>query len=390
MGLRMGFKTFIYSLFLKFYKVKFKDVVIDHYRYLGKSENSLNIYDKPPRNMILSLFNISFEPMDRLFLINFEEDPLYYGIELQVLRKADEFYPLVIMYRKDNLIDLYYTNETAILDRKRMINDLHNNASFNLLETIDYKFDIDEMGLNTSLFLRDKLENKVEFRIKENAAGKELSAMLVPIPPVIKNPQYFPLVYLDKFSMVIKKDTDIFVKINEILRKPAELPVKIDNQKYYLTRYSLDPINCNWNRSYTGDLNPILLKTANSDLIKKNLSYEILNNKGYFEIKKVLGVDELKHSLSFEFSPAIPNLLSLKSEMEIKGKFSLIIGEKKGVFAGVYHINRKKEQITISIQPTKGWQLFPGKLWLKRYIWIANIEILEDFEFKIHSYWIRN
>ena len=389
MGLRMRFKTFIYSLFLKFYKVKFKDVVIDHYRYLGKSENSLNIYDKPPRNMILSLFNISFEPMDRLFLINFEEDPLYYGIELQVLRKADEFYPLVIMYRKDNLIDLYYTNETAILDRKRMINDLHNNASFNLLETIDYKFDIDEMGLNTSLFLRDKLENKVEFRIKENVAGKELSAMLVPIPPVIKNPQYFPLVYLDKFSMVIKKGTNIFVKINEILRKPAELPVKIDKQKYYYARYSLDPINCNWNRSYTGNLNSILITPTKNEIIDENLSYELLNNNGYFEIKKVIGVDELKHSISFEFSPAIPNLLSLKSEIEIKGKFSLIIGKKKGVFAGVYQIKSRKDQVSISIQPTKGWQPFPGKLWLKTYKWAANIEILEDFEYKIQSKWSR-
>ncbi|MBY9017011.1 MAG: hypothetical protein KGD68_15080, partial [Candidatus Lokiarchaeota archaeon] len=105
----MRFKTIIYSLFLKFHKVKLKDAVIDHHRYLGKSENSLNIYDKPPRNMILSPFNLSFEPMDRLLLINFEEDPLYYGIELQVLHKADEFYPLVIMYRKDNLIDHYYT-----------------------------------------------------------------------------------------------------------------------------------------------------------------------------------------------------------------------------------------------------------------------------------------
>jgi len=385
----MRFKTFIYSLFLKFYKVKFKEVVIDHYKYLGKSENLLNIYDKPSKNMILSPFNISFEPMDRLFLINFEEDPIYYGIELQVLHKADEFYPLVILYRKDNLIDLYYTNETAILDRKRMMKDLHNNASFNLLETIDYKFDIDEMGLNAYLFLRDKLEKKVELRIKENTAGKELSAMLVPILPVNKNPQYFPLVYLDKFNMVIKKDTNIFIKINEILRKPTELPVKIDNQKYYYARYSLDPINCNWNRSYTGNLNSILITPTKNEIIEENLSYELLNNNGYFEIKKVIGVDELKHSISFEFSPAIPNLLSLKSEMEIKGKFSLIIGEKKGVFAGVYQINSKKEHIVISIQPTKGWQPFPGKLWLKTYKWVASIEILEDFEIRIHSKWSR-
>ena len=383
----MRFKTIIYSLFLKFHKVKLKDAVIDHHRYLGKSENSLNIYDKPPRNMILSPFNLSFEPMDRLLLINFEEDPLYYGIELQVLHKADEFYPLVIMYRKDNLIDHYYTNETAILDRKKMITDLLNNVSFNHLETIDYKFDIDEMGLNAYLFLKDKLENKVEFRIKENTPGRELTAILAPISAVSKSPQYFPIVYLNKFSMVIKKDTDIFVKIDEDLKKPAELPVKIDNQNFYLARYSLDPINCNWNKSYTGNLNPILLNTIDNDSIKEKLTYDILNNSGYFEIKKVMGLDELSHSISFEFSPAIPNLLSLKSEKKIKGKFSLIIGEKKGIFAGVYHINRKKEQIVISIQPTKGWQPFPGKLWLKTYKWVANIEILQDFEFKIHSNW---
>ena len=389
MGLQMRFKTFIYSLFLKFYKVKFKDVVIDHYRYIGKSENSLNIYDKPPRNMILSPFNISFEPIDRLLLINFEEDILYYGIELQVLHKADEFYPLVIMYRKDNLIDLYYTNETAILERKKNITDLLNNTSFNHLETIDYKFDIDEMGLNAYLFLKDKLENKIEFKIKENTPDRELTAILAPISAVSKNPQHFPIVYLNKFSMVIKKDTDIFVKINEDLKKTAELPFKIDKQNYFLARYSLDPINCNWNRSYTGNLNPILINTYKNDIIKNDLSYEILNNNGYFEIKKVMGVDELKHSISFEFSPAIPNLLSLKSGIEIKGKFSLIIGEKKGIFAGIYHIYRKKEQIIISIQPTKGWQPFPGKLWLKMYKWAANIEILEDFEFKIHSNWTR-
>jgi len=385
----MRFKTIINSLFLKFYKVKFKDIVIDHHRYLGKSENSLNVYDKPPRNLILSPFNLNFDPMDRLLLINFEEDPLYYSIELQILRKAEEFHPLVIMYRKDNLLDIYYTNETTILDRKETFTDLLNNASFNQLETIDYKFDIDEMGLNAYLSLRDKLENKVEVKIKENAPSKELSAILIPKSAVNKNPQYFPIVYLDKFSMVIKKDTDIFVKINEDLRKPAEFPIKIDNQEYYSARYSLNPIKCNWNSTYTGNLNPILLKTDNNDLIKENLSYEILNNNGYFEIKKVVGVDELNHSISFEFSPAIPNLLSLKSEMELKGKFSLIIGEKKGVFGGVYYINRKNEQIAIRIQPTKGWQPFPGKLWLKTYMWAATIEIVEDFEFKIHSNWTR-
>ena len=385
----MLFKTIIYSLFLKFHKVKFKDVTIDHHRFLGNNKNSLNIYEKPPRNMILSPFNLSFEPIDRLLLINFEEDPLYHSIELQVLHKADEFYPLVFIFRKDDLIDIYYTNEKAILDRKKMATDLQNNTSYNRLETIDYKFDYNEMGLNAHLFLKDKLEKKVEIKIKENSPGRELTAFLTPTSSARKNPQYFPIVYLNKFSMVFKKDTDIYVKINENLKKPAEFPVKINNQTCYMARYSLDPINSKWNMSFSGNLNPILIDTNNGDPIKAGLSYEILNNEGYFEIKKITGIDELNHSLSFEFSPAIPNLISLKSEIKIKGKFSLIIDNKEGTFAGLYQITKKNEVIQISIHPTKGWQPFPGKLWLKTYRWIANIEILDDLEFKIQSNWTR-
>ena len=385
----MRFKAFISSVFLRFYKVKFKDVVIDHHKFLGKSENSPHIYDKPPRNMILSPFNLSFEPIDRLLLINFEEDPIYYCIELQVLNIGREFYPLVIMYRKDDLIDFYYTNDTAISDRKKTITNSIKKTSFNQLETIDYKFDFDEMGLNCHLFLKDKMENEVEIKIKENFPGRKLGSILTPIYAIDKNPQYFPIVYLNKFNMVIKKDTEIFVKIKGDKKKPAELPVKIENQNFYLARYSLNPVSCIWNKNYTGNLNPLILDVGKINSIKDNLTYELLNNKGNFEIKKVTGVDELNHSLSFEFSPAIPNLLSLKSEIKIKGKFSLIIDNKEGIFAGFYQVTRKNELIQINIHPTKGWQPFPGKLWLKTYKWIAYIEILDDLEFKIQSNWTR-
>ena len=385
----MRFKTQIYSLFLKFHKVRFKDIVIDHHKFLGKNENSITIYDKPPINMILSPFNVSFDVMDRLLMVNFEEDPLYYRIELQVLKIGGEFYPLVIMYRKDDLIDFYFTNDTAILTKKKLITNLIKNASFNQLETIDYKFDFDEMGLKCYLFLKDKMENEVEIKIKENFPSRKLNSILVPIYATDKNPQYFPIVYLNKFNMVIKKDTEIFVKIKEDIKKPSELPVKIENQNYYLARYSLNPVSCIWNKNYTGNLNPIMVNVGNIDSIKENLTYELLNNKGNFEIKKITGIDELNHSLSFEFSPAIPNLISLKSEIKIKGKFSLIIDNKEGIFAGLYQITKKNEVIQISIHPTKGWQPFPGKLWLKTYRWIANIEILDDLEFKIQSNWTR-
>ncbi|MHA1235969.1 MAG: hypothetical protein ACTSQL_12925, partial [Promethearchaeota archaeon] len=101
MSLDLGIKNYISSFILRFSNVKFQDIPIDHHKYLGKRENSLKIYDRPPRDMILSPFNMTFDLIDRLLIVNFEDDPIYYGIELQIFHKIDKEYPLVIMYRKD-------------------------------------------------------------------------------------------------------------------------------------------------------------------------------------------------------------------------------------------------------------------------------------------------
>jgi len=154
----MGIKNFISSFILKFANGKTKNIFIDHHKYLGKRENSLKIYDYPPRNMILSPFTMIFDPIDRLLIVNFEGDPIYYGIELQIFHKIDKEYPLVIMYRKDNMMDIYYTNELVIKNRKRMVTDLLTNVSFNQLEDIEYKFKFDEICLDAYLFLKDNLE----------------------------------------------------------------------------------------------------------------------------------------------------------------------------------------------------------------------------------------
>ncbi len=385
----MGVIKKLSSAFLNRYNVKIKDVVVDHHKYLGKRNNSLKIYESSPKNMIFSPFNITTDYIDRLMLINFEDDPIYYAIELQIFRIAGEKLPMVIMYRKDDLMDIYYTNEAIIEHRKKLIEDLSTNVSFNQLEEIDFRFQTDDMGLNTYLFLKDKLEKDIEFKIKENMPGRELAAMLTPIGVASKKPQYFPIVYLNEFGMVFKKDTEIFIKIHGFLRKPVEMPVRMNGMYVYLVHYSLEPIIGNWNNTYSGRLNSILIDPANMDVKKENLSYKVLNNGGYYEIKMISGEDEVGHIISFEFSPAIPNLITLKSNANIKGKFSCCIGDRKGIFAGEFYISRVGDIISFSIQPIKGWQPFPGKLWLKTYKWTAEIEIQIDNSLSINSYWKR-
>ena len=385
----MGVILKLSSSFLKRKNIKIKDVVVDHHKYLGKRNNSLKIYESSPKNMIFSPFNITIDHIDRLMLINFEEDPIYYAIELQIFRIAGEKLPLVILYRKDDLVDIYYTNEAIMEYRKKLIEDLLTNVSFNQLEEIDFRFQTDDMGIDAYLFLKDKLEKDIEFKIKENTPGRELIAMLTPIHAASKKPQYFPIVYLNEFGMVIKKDTEIFIKIHGFLRKPVEIPVRMNGMYVYLAHYSLEPIIVNWNNTYSGRLNSIFLDPANKDVKKENLSYKILNNGGYYEIKKISGKDEFGHTISFEFSPAIPNLITLKSNVNIKGKFSCCIDDRKGIFAGEFYINRVGDIISFSIQPIKGWQPFPGKIWLKTYKWNADIDILEKNNIRIQSNWYR-
>ncbi|MBY8979168.1 MAG: hypothetical protein KGD72_02150 [Candidatus Lokiarchaeota archaeon] len=385
----MGIKNYISSFILRFSNVKLKEILVDHHKYLGKRENPLKIYDRPPKNMILSPFNMIFDPIDRLLLVNFEEDPIYYSIELQIFHKLDIDYPLVIMYRKDNMMDIYYTNEIVIKNRKKMVTDLLTSVSFNQLDDIEYKFQFDEMGLDAYLFLIDKLEKEIEFKIKESTPEKELTSILTPISAVSKKPEYFPIVFLKKFGMVIKKNTEIFVKIHGFLRKTTEMPIQMNKMSFYLAHYSLEPIICNWNNIFSGNINPIILNPPTLNISEENITFILIRNSDYYEIKKISGKDEQDYTVSFEFSPAIPNLLSLGSNLKTKGRFSCIIDKKKGIFAGEYYLTRTGDTIEFSIQPTKGWQLFPGKLWLKTYKWVSEIQIKDIGYIFINSYWQR-
>ena len=369
--------------------VKLKDIFIDHNKYLGKPENSLKIYDSPPRNMVISPFNLIFDVIDRLFVVNIEDDPFYTRIELQIVHKFDDYYPLVILFRKDNMADVYYTSEVVITNRKKMLTDLLVNVSFNQLEDIQFEFQFDDTGLNAFLFLEDKLEQEIELKIKEHIPERELAAILAPMGAASKNPDYFPIVFLNKFGWVIKKNTEIFVKIHGVARDTSEMPIQINGMEVYAVHYSLQPIICNWNNNFTGRLDPIIINTPSLGISNDNMDFIFKNNSDYYEIIKISGRNEEDHTISFEFSPAIPNLLSLRSRMKIKGRFSCIIDGKKGIFAGEYYLSRTGDTIDFIITPIKGWQPFPGNLWLKNYKWTSTIQIQDIDDIKISSNWCR-
>ena len=385
----MKIRARISSLFLNYNNVRFKEVLIDHDKYLGKQKNKPTIYLKNPSKLFISPFNMTLDEIDRLMSITFEGDELYYSIEIQVFKINDLEYPLIILYRKDKLMDIYFSNPHILENREEIIKDLISYVSFNQLDNINFKFSVEEYGLDCSLDIIDKFGRVIEFNIREQCANKELTSMLIPTSVENKLPLYFPIIYLDKFGMVEVPNAITSIKIKGQEKQLAEMPFKVNGKQMYMTRYSLNPIICHWNNSYKGELPLIMIDNDNSSLIRNGITYTVINNHGFIEIEKILGIDKKGNKVFFEFSPAIPNLLALDNNLNLNGKFSCGINEKKGIFAGIYSIRTNEKTIYLEIVPIKGWQPFPGKLWIKTYKWISDLTIHADTKISIDSYWKR-
>ncbi len=382
----MGIFKKITTLFMKLYNLKIKASIVNHEKFLGKRRNSLDIYSGSANSLCYTPFNISFIHIDRLMLVNFEEDILYNGIELQVLHHNNKDYPVVILFKIDESQDVYYINRETMTLHEEHTKKLLSNPTFNVIETINYNFQVDSKGLNASLSMTEKNGNRIEFKIREKFPNRELSSMLAPIGASTPNPQYFPYIFLDQFGLVIKQHTDIQVKINGLLKKISEFPVRVNGKQVYMVRFSQDPVLAYWNNLYIGKLDPINV-IDNSSVSSHDLDHEIINNDNYLEIKKISKRDNVGHELSIEFSPPIPQLVALKAGCKVTGRFSSGIDNKMGIVAGGYEITRNENLITLLIKPSKAWQPFPGKSWVSFYKWTAKLEINAGNEVNIESKW---
>jgi hypothetical protein len=382
----MGILKKIIDSFMKLYNLKISPSIVNHEKFLGKKTNSLNIYGGSAENSLFTPFNISFIHINRLILVSFEEDTLFNGIELQVLHHNNKDYPVVILFKKDESQDVYYINRETMKLHEEHTQKLLSNPTFNFIETIDYNFEVDDKGLSASLLMIEKNGYNIEFKIREKLSRRELSAILAPIGASTPNPQYFPYIFLDQFGLVIKEHTYIQVKINGILKRIPEFPVRVNGNRVYMVRFSLNPILAYWNNSYKGKLYPINI-TDNLKIRNHDLEHEFIQNENFLEIKKISKRDDVGHELSIEFSPPIPHLVALKTGFKVIGRFSSGIDNVMGIVVGMYEIMRKANLITITIKPSKAWQPFPGKKWVSFYKWIAKLEINAKNEVDIDSKW---
>lgn len=369
--------------------IRVKETVVEPDKFLGVKKNSPDIYSEKPDGTFISPFNIKMYDKEigiitKLALVDLKDSPDYKTIEIQQINNRDKNGWIVLLYHTDEKkgTDIYHTNGLKL--NKKEYESILNKVTIQSAK-IQCEYNYSSNGLEATLELVDKFGKTINMSIKENHPGHELTAMMAPIGGMSKKPDYFPFIYIDEFRMLAQKHSKIKVSVNGELREPDNLPLRINGEKVFLARYANHPVIGYWNVAHKGTLHKI--KPQKTDSYKADMcSYILTNNNGHIEINRFTGTNS-QDEIIFRFVPPVPDLICLKNGIELTGKFAANAGDKKGVLAGEYEINRSGNTIKMQMHPTKGWSPVPGKAWMKKYIWKGVFTIDNEKNVTLHSEW---
>jgi hypothetical protein len=236
--------------------------------------------------------------------------------------------------------------------------------------------------------MRDKDGKSIEFELKETSHTNWAQGFLAPVGgSEAITCDHFPFYHMKNMNFMPQKGAAPLVKIGGERRASATLPVPVNWQMVYLARYTDSPIIGQWNKPYNGEL-PALQPTQQLVCQSGQITYELVDNAGHFEIRKMTSRGD-RHAISFEFSPAIPDLPAMKDGAEVSGRFSAGADEVRGIVAGKYNVVRHQQIIEMGIHPLEGWQPFPGAIWVKTWVWKGVFTIGSNSQVFLKSEWIR-
>jgi hypothetical protein len=357
------------------------------------------IYDQPWTGTFLPWVTAEVDQIQQLMLIDVKDDPIYQAFELQVLLIDGQRFRTAIAARNDDTREYYYEPGLPMTEQRiEALNALLNNPRF-----IEHEFEsfihIDDQGLNAGLDLVDLEGRAIHFRIKEHRTNTNLSGILAPVSSGSENPQSFPLVYLDDFSMVQTKGTEIQIIIDNQSRKPVVFPLFVEGQRSYYSRYSSRVAIADLLPTRADVIHPTPLHLGQTNLTNKNTEYQIYWNQGYPELTSAQFVSG-NSLVSFSFYPPLPNLQDLAPGSPVEGRFLVSVNQREGIIAGIYGIEKVhgSNVVNITIQPELGWQP-PGmgrRLWVSSFSYQAQVlpntahKELSESTFFLSSRWFRN
>ena len=367
--------------------ITIKDTVVDETNFLGKKENNTSIYNKKGNGSFINPFNLNTDNwglgnIKRLMLVEFEDLQGYRSVELQVIEKDGEKGGLVILYHADkDSADVYHSPNLEL--NKKMYDNILNNVEIRPTN-IDYSFEEEKGLLKVALNLKDRIGKTILLQIDEQSNEMKPCGLLAPIGGLSEDPEFMTIVFMKHFRFLSQNENHIHLTINGERAELLKLPLKVNGIKGLQTKYSMEPVSVCWNPTISEKLE--LLKSTNGKYSVDNFEIGITDNHSHPEIKTFSG-HQGDNLVRFSFSPPIPDLQNLKDDMGKIGRFSMSVDEVEGIMAGVYGVEKREGKVLLTIKPTKGYSPIPGKAWMKRLTWQAELGLQESGEWQITSHW---
>lgn len=368
------------SIFLTGCNIKLASHAVDPEEYLKADNTSAKVYQKNTKGQFYNPFNFSHTDFGRLILISIDDHPLIKTVEL--VAQNDNKGAFVVVYYHNGKVENYINTRLSI-DKKYLIP----NADWEIVgeQDFEYAFEDTKNGISFALDITIKSGQRIKIRLRENRTDSKRFSFLAAIGADLSEVKRFPFIYLREAGFIPVEGTEVSFEIDGKKIKLTKVPIKVERQNCFKTVYSLTPLPFFWNEERDIYLSPEKI-TNTKKYQKDNAVYSFTDNNGHKEIKKII-YRANEHSAIYKFSPSFPDIASLKTGCEIKGKFCLGIDDIDGVIGGTYSIINTNGEITIDFQPEKCWQPMPGKDWVSAYRYHAKLKLTVDDRYKIQSKW---
>jgi hypothetical protein len=350
-------------------------------------------------------FSIHVDPMEKLLLVNFENDPdsVYTGFEPQVF--DDSIHGkghLVIGWRKDKKVDVYHQKSLQLDPATYSITG----EGLNKMIPVDMhvsQFEVNENGVQAHYAFTDIFDRRIEIKINENSSRtRKPFGILAPMGDATAYPTSMPLVFLHDFYFVRRKHSDITLMVDSKAHVVDQLPVPMDWQRMTFIRYSPNPLIATLNPSFDGVFEPIEILQGQTEYLSTGFTLKLEWIDKVPHVKAMEVYNDI-HPLTLSFKPALPCLSDLSTGNQLEGKFHISGHASIGTVSGSYFLNNQDGVTKIRVVPSKGWKPKTTKLstwflftmakifkkWPTTYQWDAEVRSDERGNWQMHSEWVR-
>jgi hypothetical protein len=361
--------------------------------------------DRPPgpraasqADGMLVPFDLELDPIRRLLVIDVADDPIYRGLEPQIIEQPDGSDGLVLLcYRHDDRVELY-AGPTLEVDPAGYDGLGQGLTGVHRTPMEPARFEVTSEGLQVDLAFSASNGRVIELHLHEHLrGGRDAVSALAPVGGAFTTPASFPFLWLPSLSFVPVRKTDVSVRIDGEPRTIARLPIPVGGRRCLMARYDPDVMVCHVNPERVRDGSRASAGgAARSGAVPSVV--EIAEVHGRSGVDGVM-IRRGERTCGLRLDPPLPDLQDLPAGTRGQGVVTL---QADGVteLRGRYAFNRHHDRAEIVIDRIGPWRtrqrrpLFAilfrlpvFRRWPTTYRWHATLEFTD--EPTVSSRWTR-